>query len=89
MDEKQFICQNCGCVDHPIKLMKGSFTTELALWYLLIIPGCIYALWRLLTRYDACPRCKKPSMISVDTPTGQQLLSEQKHGKEINKAHEA
>lgn len=84
MNEKQSICQSCGCVGTPIKLTKGSFSTELALWYLCILPGFIYAIWRYFTRYDACPRCKQPSMVPVDTPRGQELLGAHEHENQRN-----
>lgn len=57
------ICTNCKYQGDPIKVTKGHFLIEVVLWCCYIIPGVIYSLWRLTTRYDACPKCKAPNMI--------------------------
>lgn len=72
---KQFVCTSCGFVGRPEKVWKGSFWVELFLWLLFIVPGLIYSIWRLTSKYDACPACKQPTMIPTDTPTGQKLTS--------------
>ena len=47
---------------------------EVALWLLFCFPGIIYSLWRLTTRYDACPVCGGAGMIPADSPRGRQLV---------------
>lgn len=71
-----FICSNCGYLGWPKKITKGSFLIELVLWICFIIPGLIYSLWRLASRYKACPQCKAPNMIPENTPRGQKLIKE-------------
>jgi hypothetical protein len=73
------ICANCGCSGKPKKITKGSFWIELILWLSFFVPGLIYSIWRCTTRYWACPKCKAPNMVPLDTPRGQQLLKE--HGQ--------
>ncbi len=75
---KKFICTTCGYIGVPQRITKGSFLIELVLWLFLIIPGLIYSIWRLTTKYDACPKCKNDSMIPVDSPVGQRLVRENK-----------
>jgi hypothetical protein len=77
----QMICVNCGCIGKPKNITKGSFWIELILWLSFFVPGLIYSIWRLTTRYWACPKCKAPNMISLYTPRGQQLLEE--YGQKI------
>ncbi len=74
---KQSICTSCGYVGHPKQVTKGSFITEVFYWLLFLLPGLIYSIWRLTSRYNACPKCKNASMIPVDTPMGQELLAKQ------------
>ena len=75
--EKDYICTTCGHTGKPVKLTKGSFAIELLLWLCLFIPGLIYSIWRLTSRYDACPKCKKTTLIPLNTPIAQKLLNEQ------------
>lgn len=72
------VCTSCGYVGFPIRITKGSLLIEIFLWLLVIIPGVIYSIWRLTSRYDACPGCKNASMIPIDSPFGQKLVKEYK-----------
>ncbi|TRZ47800.1 MAG: hypothetical protein D4S01_11660 [Dehalococcoidia bacterium] len=76
MAKQQFICTTCGFVGRPQKITKGDIGIELILWIFFIIPGLLYSLWRLSSKYDACPKCKNASMIPVDSPTGKKLIEE-------------
>jgi len=69
-----FICSNCGHIGRPKTKTKGSIFIEIILWLFIIIPGLIYSIWRLTTRYKACPKCGTPNMIPSDTPKGQELM---------------
>ena len=71
---KQLLCPNCETIAIPKLKTKGSFLIELILWILLIIPGLIYSIWRLTTRYKACPSCGSPNMIPLDSPRAQQIF---------------
>ena len=74
---KNFYCLQCGSVARPRKYTKGSFGVEIALWLLMILPGMIYSLWRLTTKYRGCPKCGAPNMIPVSSPRAQEALSRQ------------
>lgn len=75
-NRKDFICENCGKRDTPNKMQKGSLLIEIILWLIFIIPGLIYSFWRMSTKFNACPSCKKDTMIPIDSPKGQKLLKE-------------
>lgn len=70
------ICEHCGYMGFPITVTKGSILIELILWLLFIVPGIIYSIWRLSSRYSACKKCGAPNMIPIDTPRGKQLIKE-------------
>lgn len=70
----KLLCNNCGTISEPIKVTKGSFFIELLLWVCFIIPGLVYSLWRLTTRYKACPACKESGMIPLNSPKAKQIL---------------
>ena len=76
MGLKGYVCSNCGFQGRPKTFTKGSMLIELILWLCLIIPGLIYSLWRLISRFKACPQCQTPNMIPMDTPRGQKLIKE-------------
>jgi hypothetical protein len=70
---REYVCTQCGYVGRPTRVTKGSIAIELVLWLFLIIPGLVYSIWRLTSRFDACPACKQPTMIPTDTPVGRKL----------------
>ena len=74
---KQMICTSCGQVGTAKRITKGSIFIEILLWLFFLLPGLIYSIWRLSSKYDACPSCKNPSMIPVDSPTGRKLMESQ------------
>jgi hypothetical protein len=65
---KEMYCPNCGTVGKPKKITKGSLLIEIVLWLFMILPGLLYSMWRLTTKYQACPSCLAPNMIPVDSP---------------------
>lgn len=72
---KKSVCTNCGFMGKPKSFTKGSILIELFLWLCFLVPGLIYSLWRLTSRYKACPKCKAPNMIPINTPRGRELLA--------------
>lgn len=71
---KEFLCVNCGYKGKPKTKTKGSMVIEIILWICLIVPGVIYSVWRLASRYSACPSCGALNMIPADSPRGIEIL---------------
>lgn len=72
----QLICPACGTqTDAAMTKTKGSTGIELILWLCFIIPGLIYSIWRMNSKYDVCPACKQPGMIPLNSPNGQRLAA--------------
>lgn len=78
-NNQPLVCTTCGYVGNPQRITKGSTLIELILWLCFLIPGLIYSLWRLSSKYDACPKCKGVSMIPVDSPIGQKTINDHKN----------
>lgn len=72
----EMICTACGNIGQPKKITKGFFIIEIVLWCFFIVPGLIYTVWRVGTRYTACPACKNPTMISLDSPIGRKMIAD-------------
>lgn len=72
----KYICSNCGYMGSSKTLTKGSCLIELILWFVFIIPGLIYTIWRISSRQGVCPACQYPNMIPANTPRGQKLIKE-------------
>ena len=70
------LCIICGYVGQPRLETKGTFIMEVFLWLIFLLPGLIYSIWRLTTRYDACPECAAANMIPTSSPVAQKLLQE-------------
>ena len=73
---KDVVCTVCGYTGKPKRMPKGNILIEIILWLCFIVPGAIYTLWRFFTRFDACPKCNKFTVISADSPMGQKLTKE-------------
>jgi len=71
---KHMVCSICGYQGKPKTVTKGSIIIELALWIMFVVPGLIYSLWRMTSRYKACPNCLTPNMIPLDSPMGNKLI---------------
>lgn len=72
---KEIVCITCGSYGQPKKKTNGSFLLEIGLWCLFFIPGIIYSIWRISTRYKACSVCGSRSIVPADSPIGQKLLT--------------
>lgn len=70
------LCIICGYVGQPRLETKGTFIMEVFLWLIFLLPGLIYSIWRITTRYDACPECAAANMIPTSSPVAQKLLQE-------------
>ena len=71
---KERMCPNCGNYVVPEKKVRGSFFFEIILWIFFIIPGLIYSIWRLTTKFIACPICENVNLVPIDSPKGKQLM---------------
>jgi len=69
-----WVCPACRHVGKPKTVTRGSFPVELVLWLAFLIPGIIYSLWRLGSRYKACSMCGAPGLIPAASPVGRKLI---------------
>ena len=72
----EMFCQNCGFQGKPKRYIKGSIFTEILLWICFLLPGLIYSIWRLSSRFRGCPSCRAPNMIPLDSPKAQAALTQ-------------
>jgi hypothetical protein len=72
---KSLLCTTCHHVGAPRRITRGSFWVEVLAWLLFLLPGLIYSLWRLGTRYDGCAACGSRDLIPLDSPRARQLLA--------------
>jgi len=70
----QMVCRQCGTVGFPRTYTKGSIWVELILWVCLLVPGLIYSLWRVTSRYKGCPACGAAGMIPLNAPMAKEIL---------------
>lgn len=71
---KNLLCTTCLHQGPAVKVTRGSFVVEVALWLCFLLPGLIYGLWRLTTRHEACASCGSSVLIPLDSPRAAQLL---------------
>jgi hypothetical protein len=85
MSAPPVICADCGYIGSPGKRVKGSTLVERLLWWVLLIPGPFYSLWRKSGRRKICAKCGSQSLIPFETPQGQRLLEQNLAKLETNK----
>lgn len=61
-------CMTCGTDATPSSAVKGSFLIEIILWACFIVPGLIYSVWRVSSRYQACPDCGSIAIVPNQSP---------------------
>lgn len=71
------VCKHCGHHGPARKHTKGSSLITLVLLLFLIVPGIIYALWRMTSKELVCRRCGSPQIVSDRSPEGQRMLAAQ------------
>lgn len=70
------VCRDCETVAEPRRTTQGSIWIELILWLCFLVPGLIYSIWRLSTRYDACAACGSKNIVPLNSPAGRKLAVE-------------
>jgi hypothetical protein len=68
------ICSQCGYMGQPKLYTKGNIFLEILLWFLFLLPGLIYSIWRHMSRFKGCPKCGAPYMVPLDSPRGRQFI---------------
>ena len=70
------LCTQCYNKVEPKREVRGYFLIEIALWFLFILPGLIYTVWRVIGgREEICPECNGKSFVPLDSPAAKSLLS--------------
>jgi hypothetical protein len=76
MSHPSFTCKHCGTTA-PAKVgTRGSMGIELILWLCFLVPGLVYSLWRMSSRYWQCPACGGDQLVPPDSPEGKRIRSE-------------
>lgn len=63
------VCTRCGTVGRPVA--DGSLIIEVLLYFMMIIPGLIYSVWRLTTK-RVCRACHGP-VVPLGSPLGSRM----------------
>ncbi len=69
----EMFCTACGTTGKPKRMTRGSILIEIVLWLCFIVPGIIYSLWRMTTRYNACRQCGSQAIVPLDSPMARQM----------------
>lgn len=71
------VCTLCCSQVRPVAITPGTFGMECLLWLCFLVPGVIYSIWRIASRYAGCPVCKAKNCIPIETPAAQSILRAQ------------
>lgn len=78
-----WVCRSCSTyVSIPGKEMPGSLVLEIFLWFLYIIPGVLYTMWRRSegNAVKVCSACGSHEFTPVASPEGRSLFM-RKYGR--------
>jgi hypothetical protein len=59
----RYLCHDCHFLGQPVRNLRGSPAVELILWLLFVIPGAVYAWWRIKGMTPLCNRCGSPRVV--------------------------
>ncbi len=74
LNKSGFVCNNCGYLIEPVKVVRGNLATEIILWFFFLIPGLCYSVWRVGGKEMVCPKCNSSQLVPVDSPRGKELV---------------
>lgn len=70
-----YVCLDCKSIGTPYEGPKVSQSTELLLWTLLIVPGALYRVWRLIKKWKSCPVCSSREVVPMNSSRGIRFLN--------------
>lgn len=71
-----YVCKDCGTTGRAKRVTRGSILVEIILWLCFLVPGLVYSLWRISTRYNACEVCGSRDIVPLSSPVGAKLAAE-------------
>jgi hypothetical protein len=60
-------CIHCGFVGEPALNAPGMLAMEIGLWFLFVVPGVVYSIWRRSARYQHCANCGHAGLVTADS----------------------
>jgi len=73
MKNNQIFCCNCGHEGKAKKGTPGSLLIEILLWFMMLVPGLIYSIWRMSSKFQKCPHCNSKNILPSDSPIAKQI----------------
>jgi len=78
------ICCDCGYRGMPLTKLYGRLCAEILLGALLIVPGYIYSVWRINTRYPRCATCGSSRAVPASSTIGRRKMRERQSVLDAN-----
>jgi hypothetical protein len=75
-----YVCASCcKYSSEPGHVLPGSTLLEVFLWFLYIIPGVLYSMWRRSpdNAIKVCQSCESKAIVSITSPEGKSLFRRQ------------
>ena len=65
---RPLFCTTCGHEGPGKTKTRGSTLIEVILWLCFLVPGLIYSVWRLGSKYKACTSCGGTTLVPPHSP---------------------
>jgi DNA-directed RNA polymerase subunit RPC12/RpoP len=77
----EYICIRCGWEGERRKHLRGSEMVSNIMWWVFLIPGPFYSIWRHSGRSNDCPMCNLPSLRKTRSDEG--IMAQRKFDIEL------
>lgn len=71
---RKYVCMECGCQRDPVDAKRGLLVIEIFMWFLYILPGVIYSIWRRVRRQQVCSKCRTPSVVLTSSSRAMAMM---------------
>lgn len=61
-------CTTCGHEGPGKSITRGSLAIEIILWLFFLVPGLLYSIWRLSSKYKGCASCGARTLVPPASP---------------------
>ncbi len=70
-----WFCTSCGAQTNPVRLSGFSMIVFLLLCLVMLLPGVIYMVYWAVASKAGCPKCRKPTLIPLDSPVAKAAIA--------------
>lgn len=76
--DEEAVCRSCESVAFPKTEKPGSMLFGICLFFVFVVPGVLYAIWRITNQTEVCSFCGSEDLVPKYSPAGERIIEGQK-----------